>query len=55
MTERIVKFEEFSRNTLAPPKLGLASGTYWFYERARGQYTNAQASLGSKPEIAQFL
>jgi hypothetical protein len=50
-----VKFEEFSRNTLAPPKLGLASGTYWFYERARGQYTNAQASLGSKPERVKFI
>jgi hypothetical protein len=50
-----VKFEEFSRNTLAPAKLGLASGTYWFYERARGQYTNAQASLGSKPERVKFI
>jgi hypothetical protein len=50
-----VKFEEFSRNTIAPPKLGAASGTYWFYERARGQYTNAQASLSSKPERTKFV
>ena len=50
-----IKFEEFSRNTLAPPKMGSASGTYWFYERARGQYTNAQASLASKPERTKFI
>lgn len=50
-----VKFEEFSRNTLAPPKVGAVSGTYWFYERARGQYTNAQASLSSKPERTRFI
>jgi hypothetical protein len=50
-----VKFEEFSRNTIAPPKPGIASGTYWFYERARGQYTNAQASLTAKSERAKFV
>jgi hypothetical protein len=50
-----VKFEEFSRNTLAPQRLGAISGTYWFYERARGQYTNAQASLGSKAERTKFI
>jgi hypothetical protein len=50
-----VKFEEFSRNTIAPPKLGLAPGTYWFYERARGQYTNAQASVGTKSDRTKFI
>jgi len=50
-----IKFEEFSRNTLAPQKAGTISGTYWFYERARGQYTNAQASLGSKAERTKFI
>jgi hypothetical protein len=50
-----VKFEEFSRNTLAPQKAGAISGTYWFYERARGQYTNAQASLGTKPDRLKFV
>jgi hypothetical protein len=50
-----VKFEEFSRNTLAPQKTGAISGTYWFYERARGQYTNAQASLGAKAERTKFI
>ena len=50
-----VKFEEFSRNTISPPKNGMASGTYWFYERARGQYTNAQATLASKSERAKFI
>lgn len=50
-----VKFEEFSRNTLAPQKVGAISGTYWFYERARGQYTNAQASLGNKVDRVKFI
>ena len=50
-----VKFEEFSRNSIAPPKSGMASGTYWFYERARGQYTNAQATLTSKSERTKFI
>lgn len=50
-----VKFEEFSRNTLAPQKTGAISGSYWFYERARGQYTNAQASLGAKAERTKFI
>lgn len=50
-----VKFEEFSRNTLAPQKTGAISGTYWFYERARGQYTHGQASLNSKGERVKFI
>lgn len=50
-----VKFEEFSRNSIAPPKSGTASGTYWFYERARGQYINAQATLASKSERTKFV
>jgi hypothetical protein len=50
-----VKFEEFSRNSIAPPKPGTASGTYWFYERARGQYINAQATLTSKAERTKFV
>jgi hypothetical protein len=37
------RFEEFSRRIIAPPKPGAVAGSYWFYERARGQYVNEQA------------
>jgi len=37
------RFEEFSRRLIAPPKPGAVAGSFWFYERARGQYVNEQA------------
>lgn len=37
------RFEEFSRRISAPPKPGAVAGSFWFYERARGQYVNEQA------------
>ena len=40
-----VFFEEVSRRTLTGPKAGSAVTTYWYYERARGQYLNDQAYL----------
>lgn len=40
-----VRLEEFSRRIFAPSVTGAQYGTHWFYERARGQYTNEQARL----------
>ena len=40
-----VFFEEVSRRILTGPKPGSATTTYWYYERARGQYLNDQAYL----------
>lgn len=39
------RIEEFSRRILAPAKEGTFIQTKWFYERARGQYGDAQAYL----------
>ena len=39
------RIEDFSRRILAPAKEGAFIETYWFYERARGQYANRQAKL----------
>ncbi len=33
-----VRMEEFSRRTIAPTVAGKQYGTYWYYERANGQY-----------------
>lgn len=49
-----IRMEEFSRKMWAPPKDGEVRETKWFYERARGQYLDAQASL-SKAEKKKFL
>jgi hypothetical protein len=38
-----VAMEKISRRLSAPPKPGALSGSRWFYERARGQYKDAQA------------
>jgi hypothetical protein len=35
--------EKISRRLSAPPKPGALTGSKWFYERARGQYKDAQA------------
>ncbi len=39
------RIEDFSRRLLAPAREGSSLETYWFYERARGQYANAQAKM----------
>ncbi|MCY3725683.1 MAG: AIPR family protein [Rhodobacteraceae bacterium] len=40
-----IRLEEFSRRIWAPPKAGELRETKWFYERARGQYADAQSKL----------
>ncbi len=48
------RIEDFSRRTLAPASSGAFSETYWFYERARGQYANRQAKM-TPTKKRQFL
>lgn len=40
-----VRMEGFSRRLWAPPQQGAQRETKWFYERARGQYADAQSKL----------
>ncbi|MCY4239510.1 MAG: AIPR family protein [Rhodospirillaceae bacterium] len=40
-----VRMEEFSRRIWAPAQIGAQRETKWFYERARGQYADAQSKL----------
>lgn len=40
-----VRMEEFSRRLWAPPVPGALRDSKWFYERARGQYADAQTKL----------
>lgn len=40
-----VRIEEFSRRIWAPPQQDATRETKWFYERARGQYADAQSKL----------
>ena len=40
-----VRMEEFSRRILAPPVPGALRESKWFYERARGQYADAQTKF----------
>ncbi|MDP9895934.1 hypothetical protein J2W32_005034 [Variovorax boronicumulans] len=40
-----VRMQEFSRRIWAPPQQGAQRETKWFYERARGQYADAQVKL----------
>lgn len=40
-----IRMEEFSRRLWAPAGNGAQRETKWFYERARGQYADAQAKL----------
>ncbi len=42
-----VRAEEFSRRIWAPAQQGSQRETKWFYERARGQYSDAQSNLTS--------
>jgi len=48
------RIEDFSRRTLAPSSDGSLTETYWFYERARGQYANKQATM-TLSQKKQFL
>ena len=48
------KIEEFSRRLWAPSPVGHVQQTHWFYERARGQFINKQASL-SPADKRKFL
>lgn len=51
-----VRLEEFSRRIWAPVRAGQSAQTHWFYERARGQYLDAQAYLTvSKRKQFQLL
>jgi hypothetical protein len=40
-----IRMEEFSRRIWAPPAQGALRESKWFYERARGQYTDAQSKF----------
>ena len=40
-----VRIEDFSRRIWAPAQSGAQRETKWFYERARGQYADAQSKL----------
>ena len=40
-----IRIEEFSRRIWAPVQAGSLRETKWFYERARGQYADAQSKL----------
>ena len=51
-----VRMENFSRNVWAPAADGAQRETKWFYERARGQYADAQSTLtpaGKRKFVAQ--
>ena len=49
-----IRMEEFSRRLWAPPQQGALRESKWFYERARGQYSDAQAKI-SKADKKKFL
>ena len=40
-----IRMQEFSRRIWAPAQHGVQRETKWFYERARGQYADAQSQL----------
>lgn len=40
-----IRMQDFSRRLWAPAQAGAQRETRWFYERARGQYADAQAKL----------
>lgn len=49
-----IRIEEFSRKIYAPATNGNQVQTIWFYERARGQHTQAQMKL-TKKQCKNFL
>ena len=48
-----VRMEQISRRKFAPAKDGAQHETHWFYERARGQYTQATMHM-TKAEMRKF-
>ncbi len=48
-----ILIEKLSLQTQAPPAIGYTIGTYWFYERAKGQYNQKKMFFSSK-EKARF-
>ncbi len=48
-----INMEKIALTTQAPPKQGFTYGTYWFYERAKGQYNQKKLFL-SKSETSKF-
>lgn len=48
-----IRLEEFSRRLWAPVKEGMQRETKWYYERARGQYADAQSKL-TTAQIKKF-
>lgn len=48
-----IRIEEFSRRIWAPARQGEQRETKWFYERARGQYADAQSKL-TQAETRRF-
>lgn len=50
-----LRMEEISRRILAPAIGGSQVQTHWYYERARGQHLNDQASLTTAAKREQFL
>ena len=49
-----IRLEQISRRKFAPAKDGAQHETHWFYERARGQYTQATSVLTKQTEIKKF-
>lgn len=49
-----LRIEDLSRRIWAPSPDGGLRETHWFYERARGQYANAQANL-TRAKLREFL
>ena len=49
-----IRIEEFSRRIWAPTQQGSQRETKWFYERARGQYADAQTKL-TQAEKRRFV
>ncbi len=47
------RFEELSRKILAPSKQNEIYDTVWYYERAKGQYTQEQMKL-SRAQVTKF-
>jgi hypothetical protein len=46
--------EQLSRTTWAPPLSGLERGTHWYYERARGSYSDDKSRQGTPKEQREW-
>lgn len=49
-----IRMEDFSRRIIAPATNGRQYGTYWYYERANGQY-NQETYKATPKEKARFM